>query len=56
MGEEDNGNQITDKRMRVSLDRYFTMGFGWMRGRGEIKITRDTEITQRRGRGKKDSA
>src|SRR5258708_22337943 len=42
--------------MRVSLDRYFTMGLGWMRGRGrkdnlETRRSRREEAEGRKIRG-----
>src|SRR5258707_10923106 len=42
--------------MRISLDRYFTMGFGWMRGRGrkdnkERRRSRKEEAEGRKIRG-----
>src|SRR6266404_1862051 len=33
IGEEDNSDQRTDSRIQVSLEEYFTMRFGWVRGK-----------------------
>jgi hypothetical protein len=48
IGEEDSSDQRTDNRMRISLKDYFTMRFGW--ARGKRKDNAETRMAQRRGR------
>jgi hypothetical protein len=58
--EEDNSDQIADNRTQISSEGYFTMRFGWMRGKRKdnaearsarrLRRDKDTEGTEERRR------
>jgi len=49
LGEEDKSDQTIDSRMQVSFLEYFTMRFGWVRGKRKYKA--EARSVQRRERG-----